>query len=255
MGMTYKQLAFCREFVKDRNASRAYIRAGYGDKGANAAASALLATPSVKERIAELEEEQAVRLGVTHDWVLRQWFLIAGADVSELMQIRVGCCRFCWGVNFRYQWTDGEYMHAVEFALSSEKPKAAPDASGGFGYDRNREPNPKCPECGGDGHEWMWIADTRKLTGAAKILYNGVQKTKDGLKILTRDKDAALANIARYLGMIIEKKEVSGPDGGPIQTANISARDLTDDQLAAIIARKHKIPVAEEAGKESQSTD
>lgn len=253
MLVNFKQAAFCREYMKDYNATAAYLRAGYGERGANTSASKLLAHACIRDRIAELEEEQVIRVGVTHDWVLRQWFLIAGADVSELMQIRVGCCRFCWGKDFNYQWSYSEYMRAVDFAMNSEKPKPAPDASGGFGYDRNKEPNSKCPECGGDGHEWMWIADTRKLTGAAKILYNGVQRTKDGLKILTRDKDAALANIAKYLGMIVDKKEVSGPGGGPIETANITARDLTDDQLAAIIARKHK--TIEGGSLEIQSTD
>lgn len=50
-----------------------------------------------------------------------------------------------------------------------------------------------------------------------------------------RDKDAAVANLARYLGMLVDKKEFSGPGGGPIPMANLTADDLTDAQLAAIL--------------------
>lgn len=80
----------------------------------------------------------------------------------------------------------------------------------------------------------MHINDTRHLKGSARRLYAGVQKTKDGLKILTRDQDTALKVVEAYLGMNIERKEISGPGGTPISIANIKAEDLTDDQLAAI---------------------
>jgi hypothetical protein len=35
--------------------------------------------------------------------------------------------------------------------------------------------------------------------------------------------------------MLIDKRELAGPNGGPIPVANYSADDLTDDQLAQII--------------------
>ena len=47
--------------------------------------------------------------------------------------------------------------------------------------------------------------------------------------------DAAVANLARYLGMMVDKKELSGPGGGPIPMASLTAEDLTDDQLAALL--------------------
>ena len=50
-----------------------------------------------------------------------------------------------------------------------------------------------------------------------------------------RDQDAAVAHLARYLGMMVDKKEISGPGGGPVPLAHITADDLTDDQLAAIL--------------------
>ena len=53
--------------------------------------------------------------------------------------------------------------------------------------------------------------------------------------LCTKITDAALTNIARYLGMMVDRKEISGPNGGPVPLAHITADDLSDDQLAAIL--------------------
>ena len=44
-----------------------------------------------------------------------------------------------------------------------------------------------------------------------------------------------MSNLARYLGMMVDRKEISGPGGGPVALAHLSADDLSDDQLAAIL--------------------
>jgi len=79
------------------------------------------------------------------------------------------------------------------------------------------------------------IVDTRKIKGSAKVLYAGAERTRNGIKITMRDKDAAVSNLARYLGMMVDRKEISGPGGGPVALAHLSADDLSDDQLAAIL--------------------
>lgn len=81
------------------------------------------------------------------------------------------------------------------------------------------------------------MADTRKLTGTAKLLYAGVKKTKDGIQILTRDQDAALREVGKFVGIDVKRLEHSGPDGKPIANVNINAtaQDLTDEQLLALI--------------------
>jgi hypothetical protein len=66
-------------------------------------------------------------------------------------------------------------------------------------------------------------------------LFAGVKKTKDGLEIKTRDQDAALKNLSAYLGMSLERRELSGPGGRPLQIT-VNADDMTDDELAAIAA-------------------
>lgn len=55
------------------------------------------------------------------------------------------------------------------------------------------------------------------------------------VKFKLHDKRAALVDLGKHLGMFKEKVEVSGPDGGPIQTeATFDLESLTDEELAAL---------------------
>lgn len=62
--LTPKQRAFCLEFLKDRNATQAAIRAGYSKSGARVRGSELLTNRNVKEylnqHIAKAEKEAVV---------------------------------------------------------------------------------------------------------------------------------------------------------------------------------------------------
>jgi phage terminase small subunit len=55
------------------------------------------------------------------------------------------------------------------------------------------------------------------------------------LKFKLADKRAALETLGRHLQMFTDKVQVTGKDGGPIETKAL--RDLTDDELAQEIAR------------------
>ena len=63
-----------------------------------------------------------------------------------------------------------------------------------------QEPNPECTHCNGEGIPKPWFADTRKLSPAARRLFSSVYVTKDGVRIQTRDQDAALEKLAKILG-------------------------------------------------------
>lgn len=232
--MNDKQKRFVIEYCKDENGTQAAIRAGYSEHTAEQIAYQLLQKTSVQEAVSERMEEIATAAAITVEAVLKVWWDIATANPNELMQLRNVNCRHCWGNDHLYQWTENEYRQVVDEAIN--KGQDAPDGMGGFGFLVNSEPNPACPECGGNGVELLHFEDTRKLTGKAKRLYAGVQKTKDGLKVLTRDQDAALLNISRYLGMMVDRKELSGPGGAPLSVVHsMKAEDLTDDQLAMLI--------------------
>lgn len=53
-GLTDKQKRFCREYVKDSNATQAALRAGYSEKTAKDIACENLAKPNIREYIDEL---------------------------------------------------------------------------------------------------------------------------------------------------------------------------------------------------------
>lgn len=208
--MSPQEFRFVTEYCIDLNATQAAIRAGYSEASARTTGSRLIAKADIKAAIAEHQEDCRIRSEITVEAVLRRWWEIANADVNELVELRRECCRHCYGLEHRYQWTEAEYSTACEKAAANGQ--ETPDGSGGFGYNANLAPVADCPECHGQGVERPHIHDTRKLKGGARKLYAGIQKTKDGFKILTRDQDAALANIAKYLGMFNEQKPASNSE-------------------------------------------
>ncbi len=63
---------FCQEYVIDYNGTAAAIRAGYSEKRAAAQASTLLRREDVIERMRQLQQEQAARLGLSADRVVME---------------------------------------------------------------------------------------------------------------------------------------------------------------------------------------
>lgn len=218
-----KQELFVREYLVDLNATQAAIRAGYSPRTAASIGEENLRKPYLQSAIAAAMKARSERTEITQDMVLQRWWELANVDVNELVEYRRDNCRRCWGIDHQYQWTEAEYEQAQSEA--SEKGDDSPSCAGGFGFDATREPNPECPECHGEGKGKIHVHDTRKLKGAAKRLYRGVHQGKDGLKVLLGDPDKALENVARHLGMFKDKVELTGKDGGPIATNNITNVD------------------------------
>lgn len=242
-----RQLAFVREYLVDFNGTQAAIRAGYAPSSAHDQAYNLLSNPEVAKRIVDIQEERAAAADLSAEWVLRQWKMIAEADPNELIFLELESCRFCHGLNHQFQWNEFEYKNAVAAAAAHvcgakcEQPcvkRIPPIPSGGFGFDPRRAPASDCPNCNGKGVERVGLADTRRVTGSARRLYAGVKQTQHGIEIKMRDQDGAVKNIAQYLGMLIDKRELSGPNGQPIPMAHFTAADLSDDQLAQIIQQQ-----------------
>jgi hypothetical protein len=182
--------------------------------------------------ITERKAQLAAAAGIDVAFVLREWLTIATADPRELTQSRRGCCRYCWGIDNKREWTEAEYATALNEALTCML--LPPAFEGGLGYRPMREPNPDCPRCEGEGQMRTWLADSRELSPQAARLFAGVKQTKEGIEIKTRDQDAALAKIADYLGMSNKSK---GELIVAAAVASASAKDLSDDELAGIIER------------------
>lgn len=230
-----RQRAFVREFCVDFNATSAYIRAGYSEDGASQSAHRLLRDAEVEVAIEERKRVLLAKFEASVEFVLREWMDIATADPRELVDTRVGCCRHCWGIGNKREWMEHEYETALSEALLNNL--LPPSFEGGLGYSPTRDPNSACPKCKGEGIGRQVIKDSRYLSPKAAKLYAGAKQTKDGIEIKMRDQDKARDNIAKYLGMLVERKELSGPGGGPIAlSATARPQEMTDEQLLAVAA-------------------
>jgi phage terminase small subunit len=242
--LTPKQAKFARSFFETGKASESY-RASYdaegmADSSVATASSDLLKHPEVMAYLADMASsaEWAAMLSVS--WVLKQYMQIATADVNELVESRRTCCRHCYGIGHAYQWKDiDEWALALAKTMETNAareltnsratkplpPEPLPSDAGGFGYWATKEPVETCTECFGVGHTEMYIHDTRKLKGAAKLLYAGLKPTASGVQVLTRNQDAALDYLAKYLGIDRKTLELTGPNGGPIKSISVATSD------------------------------
>lgn len=192
------------EYLVDCNGTQAAIRAGYSAKTANEQSAQLLAKLSVQQAISAGRKQQQERTEISADRVIREAWSILTADARELVQVKVGCCRHCWGEGHRYQRTLSEYnFDRAEWLTKHEAGKTSEDfeEQGGIGFDTLRPPHPDCPECGGDGFPRVALADTRRLSPAAAALYAGAEQTKFGLKVHMHDKLAAMEKLFKHLGL------------------------------------------------------
>lgn len=83
MKLTGKQEAFCQEYVKDYNATRAATDAGYSKRTAGSIGSENLQKPEIKERIAEIQANLAELANITPLMVLQEFAKIAFSNMSD----------------------------------------------------------------------------------------------------------------------------------------------------------------------------
>lgn len=190
---------------------KAYNAEKMSDEGVNNEASKLANRPDIALRIQALRDSRVAtaEAGMQFDVrkLLETYLAISFVDPNELIQMRVGACRHCWGEGGGYHWKEREYVEAL--AAWERKPDGPmPDIGGGFGYRHTAAPNPECVECEGEGLPRTRIMDTTKLSPGAKLLYRGVQRTKDGVKVLFANQDKALEQIGRILGAFDDKMRV-----------------------------------------------
>ena len=200
----------------------------------------LMARPEVAARVAKLREQHLTDHKASIAAILARATAIANADPAALVQRRIGCCRHCYGVGFGYQRTPREYERDIEAyarAMADPKRKGAlpPFDDGGVGFNSTREPNPECPECFGEGAGYTVTMDTRDMPPDARLLYAGVKETKDGLEIKMQDQKAWAELACRVTGAFVERRELSGPGGGPIPTVAATI-DVNADPIAAAAA-------------------
>ncbi|EDV5024188.1 terminase small subunit [Salmonella enterica subsp. enterica serovar Ball] len=196
-GLTAQQCLFVAEYLKDNNATAAAARAGYSDPNYG---RQLITNPNVAQAIAQQQKAAIVRTLGSADEVLEQMWRLATFDANQLSQYRRGCCRYCWGFGHQYQWRDAvEYEEKRLEAL--ERKRREPDDTGGYGYNHNREPDPECPRCNGDGVGRPHFADTTRLPPDAALAYSGVKLGKHGVEITAISRERMYEAVMRRLGL------------------------------------------------------
>jgi phage terminase small subunit len=237
MEFTAFQELFILEYCKDWNGARAYAAAmGCVGQYDRQNAYNLLQTRTIKEEVARRRAARVKVVELEVEDIIRDIKNVLTADSRELTEHRLQCCRFCYGDAHLYQYTPQEFRDAyLRHMASDEGKKGEPfNPQGGDGFNPKRDPHPDCPECFGDGVSVTVFHDTRMLSPEAAALFEGVKQTQHGKEVLTRSKDKAREAAMKYLGM--DKLDLTVRTG--------KAKELTDDELAAIIA-------AEEANKGS----
>ena len=86
-----KQDLFVKEYLKDLNATQAYIRAGYKFKNENVAAASaakILRNPKIQEKIQKAMAEREKRTEITQDRVLREIANLAFTDRTGIVNLK-----------------------------------------------------------------------------------------------------------------------------------------------------------------------
>lgn len=236
---TPKQELFARVLAETGNAAAAYRKTyAVGDRTLPttvwAAASRIAALPQVRARVRHYNELATLETIVSVREAL-QWQLdIATADPNEIVRVVQRCCRYCHGVNFRYQWKD-EDEYTAEAAKACEDPDATmPSDVGGYGYSGALEPNPICPHCYGVGLEQTIVSDTTKLTGKARKLYAGAKQDRFGaIEVKLHDQKAAWEMVCRMLGAFNDKLDLRTPEERAQAEAKTRLPDNVTEEQAA----------------------
>lgn len=195
--LTAQQKRFVVEYLIDQNATAAALRAGYSDASYG---RQLLTIPHVAQAIAQQQKASLMRTLASADEVLAQMWQLATFDANELSQYRRGSCRYCHGFGHNYQWRDMVEFEEHRLTAIEKKGKEPVDV-GGYGYDHNREPNPGCPRCNGDGIGQPYFADTRKLPPVSRLAYSGIKLGKNGVEITSISRERMYEAMMKRLGL------------------------------------------------------
>lgn len=171
--LTTKQRLFVASYIRDFNATRAAIDAGYSEKSANAIGLENLGKPRIKEAVDQAIAERMEQMNISSAMVLTAWHNAVMVDRNEFIQVRRVPCGFC------EELRDGETNRKMI--------------------------DPHCEHCEGEGVAKTFVQDTTNLSPEALSIYEGVREGKYGIEVLLPDRQKAYENLARHLGMYTDK--------------------------------------------------
>ena len=205
---------------------------------------ALMQIPEVAEAVEKGKVERLAKMDIDAAAVLRDITIGIKADGSELVEHVLDSCRYCHGDGHKYQFTPSEFEQRLEEYLAADakrKPwpvdplglKFLEKHGANVGYDPRRPPHDDCPECFGRGIPRVLAKDTRFLSEAGRRAYAGAKVTKNGIEIISRDRDKALDLAAKHTGVSKETLHID------------DVRQIPDDELARRTAQaEHRLKSA-----------
>jgi len=205
-----RQAAFVREYLLSRNATDAYVKAGYAPKHADVAGPRLLGNVGVAAHISAGREKIIAKVEAKFDLrlddIITKLAHQVTVDRTRLTGHRIGACRYCYGIEHHYQWrTPREFSEDVELHMLKGEAYASnhppPEMEGGYGYKLTAKPNPNCPECDGRGISYTDFADVDTMTEAERTVFEGVRLTRDGMQYVLADRAKALDALGKHLGL------------------------------------------------------
>ena len=186
--MNAKQQRFVDEYLVDLNATQAAIRAGYSERTAQEQGSRLLSNAMVAAAVVKAMEAREQRSHITQDRVLRELARIAFFDIRRLYR------------------EDGSLKAPHELDDDCAAVLSSVEVVEEFD-DAPAESMEEQPHGGA-------LKRRRTLVGYTK-------------KVKVWDKPASLTLAMRHLGMLTDKTELTGKDGGPILVERIE-RTIVD---------------------------
>lgn len=228
---------FAQLFVAYNNATRAYVEAT-SYQGSRATARVLAwemsNKPHVRARVREYESAAAAATVIDYAAILEHDRAIVEGYryADQVMQHIHQCCRYCHGVDHKYQWIDfEEYLDAltrvddenVKRSEYNQKPLPLPSEVGGYGYSPSVEPNLFCPRCEGRGNAVTTFADTTRLEGPARAIVKGMKVTSNGIEVLLHDVDKAKDRLLRAGGVLRDDTAQAAAKGAAFGAVAASA--------------------------------
>ncbi len=115
-----RQAAFVQEYLVDRNATQAAIRAGYSAKSAGQMGSSLLKNPKVAEEIARRGREIASNLEVTAGRIIQELAAIGFSNIGDYLTPGEGGRQFDWSHLSRQQLSAIAEVTVFDYAQGAD---------------------------------------------------------------------------------------------------------------------------------------
>jgi phage terminase small subunit len=183
-----RQVRFVEEYLKDLNATKAAMRAGYSPRSAGVNGPRLLGNAGVAAAIADGKAKYAKRAEMTADEWRAAVARLARSDIRQFIDPETGSL----------------------LPLTELSDEAA-----------------------------LCLSSIKVLREKTSIVGEGKTVEESTVEVKMWSKERALEMYGKHLGLLTERHELSGPNGGPITTLQGVAQLSSDDLKAveAILAR------------------